>query len=161
MSDLEQLLHDRWDFLYNSCYNPDRAAYGRYGGEGVAMVKRWHDPTHFINDVQQLSGFDLKKVETRTTHMVRINSLLYSPKTCIFVEGYSGPAINTVQAISPDGDIWIVVNQSNFGRLHDVPQSTIANALRGDVEHARGWELQHVEFSIKEINEYRARGRVA
>jgi hypothetical protein len=41
--------------MMQRCYNPANAAYASYGGRGIAVCDRWHDPVAFIADNEALA----------------------------------------------------------------------------------------------------------
>jgi hypothetical protein len=49
-------LYDSWYGMMSRCYNPGHEHYGRYGGRGITVCRRWHDPAAFISDIECLIG---------------------------------------------------------------------------------------------------------
>lgn len=47
-------LYSRWQGMMIRCYNPDNPKYPRYGGRGIKVCKRWHNPKNFITDMGNL-----------------------------------------------------------------------------------------------------------
>jgi hypothetical protein len=42
--------HQSWMAMINRCYDSSHPSYNRYGGRGITVCERWHDPaTGFIN----------------------------------------------------------------------------------------------------------------
>lgn len=40
-----------WSQMMQRCYNPKSVDYEDYGGRGISVCDRWHDPRNFIRDV--------------------------------------------------------------------------------------------------------------
>lgn len=40
-----------WSGMMKRCYNPHAHAYDRYGGRGIAVCERWHQPENFLSDM--------------------------------------------------------------------------------------------------------------
>jgi len=49
-------LYDTWRMMMARCYSTSHEYYGRYGGRGIVVCKRWHDPAVFISDIERLLG---------------------------------------------------------------------------------------------------------
>lgn len=47
-------LYSRWEEMMRRCYNKNYRRYKDYGGRGIAVSARWHDPAVYIADVEAL-----------------------------------------------------------------------------------------------------------
>lgn len=45
------------------CHDPANRAFKSYGGRGISVCERWHDPYLFLLDVQKLEGWDDASLE--------------------------------------------------------------------------------------------------
>lgn len=48
-----------WQAMLQRCVNPNHVAYGRYGGRGIAVCKRWYKFENFLADMGQRPANDL------------------------------------------------------------------------------------------------------
>lgn len=46
--------YDRWRAMIRRCENPDDPNWPRYGGRGIQVCERWHDPVLFVQDLDAL-----------------------------------------------------------------------------------------------------------
>jgi hypothetical protein len=49
-------LYATWCNMMTRCYNPNYNGYHNYGGRGITVCERWHDPAAFVGDVERLIG---------------------------------------------------------------------------------------------------------
>ena len=49
-------LYGAWLAMLDRCENPQHVAYRRYGGRGIKVCDRWHDPAVFIADIERWLG---------------------------------------------------------------------------------------------------------
>jgi len=49
-------LYGPWKAMLSRCENPDDKSYADYGGRGISVCKRWHDPKNFISDIENSIG---------------------------------------------------------------------------------------------------------
>jgi len=49
-------LYGTWCNMMTRCYNPSYSGWDNYGGRGITVCRRWHDPALFIQDIEQLIG---------------------------------------------------------------------------------------------------------
>lgn len=40
-----------WQSIMQRCYNPNNKQYSEYGGRGITVCDRWHDPVSFVSDI--------------------------------------------------------------------------------------------------------------
>ena len=49
-------LYSTWSGMMTRCYNPNFTQFKDYGGRGIAVCERWHNPQLFIQDIERLIG---------------------------------------------------------------------------------------------------------
>ncbi len=69
-----QELHHLWEAMMRRCYNEKHIHYKNYGGRGIIVAERWHDPLNFIADMApRPKGLKLERID---------NDLPYSKDNC-------------------------------------------------------------------------------
>lgn len=49
-------LYGTWGNMMTRCYNPNFKQFADYGGRGISVCDRWHNPQLFIEDIERLIG---------------------------------------------------------------------------------------------------------
>jgi hypothetical protein len=53
-----------WQQMLHRCYLEKNSHYKSYGGRGIKVCKRWHDPTNFFEDMgEPLKGMSLDRID--------------------------------------------------------------------------------------------------
>ena len=62
-----------WRMMMARCYSPTSPSYPRYGGRGIAVEHRWHDPHTFYSDNQDRwkPGLQLDRVDNNGNYSLR------------------------------------------------------------------------------------------
>lgn len=87
-----------WDAMLARCYNPEKAAYARYGGRGVTVCEEWKTFQNFAEwyeSTYKEDGWQIEKDILSTTEVP-----VYGPETCVFTPA----SINTFFARLPKGE---------------------------------------------------------
>lgn len=57
-------LYRTWCDMMRRCYNKNRKDYKHYGGRGITVCERWHDPLNFLADlVIRPTGLELDRID--------------------------------------------------------------------------------------------------
>lgn len=135
-----------WSHMMERCYSK-RFQKNNPTYIGCTVCEEWHNfqnfaewyfENHPLNDVEYQLDKDIK-----TGHCK-----VYSPETCIFAT----PRDNTLEMnkrvqqkesvlISPDGELYNVLNVSSFCRKHNLSNGNISSVIRGTRNHHKGWRL--------------------
>jgi hypothetical protein len=68
-------LFGTWALMLDRCENPAAQNYASYGGRGIHVCPRWHDPAAFIEDIERILG---PRPEGMSLDRIR-NGLGYKP----------------------------------------------------------------------------------
>lgn len=155
--DRENLLFG--DFLYNTwaemlyrCYDEKRDHYKWYGAQGVHVDPRWFDFRTFVEDVQKIPNWHLKRSFPKRYSLDKdiMNSNRYGPETCIWAS-IKEQKLNTtktklVKAIRPDGKILSTLDVGSLCDDYNLDRSSIHKCLRGEKEQHNGWRFSEVKI---------------
>lgn len=87
------VLYKIWHSMISRCYNENDKQYPVYGGIGITVDPRWHSFENYVNDVQQLDGYN-GKLKDREGYQLDKDYLqqsipkcnrVYSKDTCIWL----------------------------------------------------------------------------
>lgn len=56
---------NRWSNMMDRCYNPECKAYANYGGRGIGVCERWHNPRTFVAELPDgyEPGLELDRID--------------------------------------------------------------------------------------------------
>lgn len=114
-----------WNAMMNRCYRTENDNYKNYGGRGITVFSRWHDPSAFIADMgEPKPGEQIDRID---------NNGNYEPGNCRWVTA-KGNANNRRNSILLfiDG-VGRSINE--WAEMNDIPRATIVTRLR------RGWSI--------------------
>lgn len=100
--------YSSWQMMMSRCYNKNLPDYYRYGGAGITVCKRWHDPANFFKDM----GL---KPEGKNS-IDRIDGTKnYEPSNCRWADQYEQMNnVNKNRYIDIDGDVMTVANAARY-----------------------------------------------
>lgn len=80
-------LKNQWRGMINRCYNKNNSAYPNYGDKGVYVANSWLIFARFIEDIQNIPGWNEKRKNWKTYQLDKdiSKSKKYGPKTCQWV----------------------------------------------------------------------------
>jgi hypothetical protein len=123
--DLDCSLLRRWQNMMSRCHDPKDRDFAKYGGRGIRVCERWHNPWQFIKD---LEGVD------QTLSMDRIdNDKGYCPENVRMVDAQTQQNNRRCnRRLTYNGQTMTV---AQWAREIDVP----VDALRSRLKH--GWPI--------------------
>lgn len=147
-------LYHTWKNMMDRCYKENCDRYESYGAKSVAVCKKWQNFDNFIEDIDLIKGFDLNKYLDSKICLDKDkigNSKEYSLEKCCFItleenNKYKPNQQKEIIGVSPDGEIYEFLNQSEFAKEHDLRQPTISDCLSGRVKKHKGWTFCFKQF---------------
>lgn len=117
-------LYKTWEGMMARCYNENNKDFYLYGGRGIKVCERWHDPGNFAKDMSpRPNGRTLDRVD---------NSRGYGPDNCRWatsMEQHANKRNNKLFTI--DGE---TLHQREWCRRYGIPVSTFTNRLNEGLE---------------------------
>jgi hypothetical protein len=111
--------------MMERCYRQEDKRYGNYGGRGITVCERWHDPNNFIQD---MAGGYQKGLQIERND----NSKEYSPENCRWAtRKEQGRNKRNNVLLTMDGETHCV---SEWAEITGIPFGTI-----WDRHRIRGW----------------------
>lgn len=78
-----------WRNMIRRCYDPSYRAYRWYGAQGVTVCERWHRLDLFVEDIENIPGYDKDRFEAGEIELdkdlIDRDAKIYSLQTCSFV----------------------------------------------------------------------------
>lgn len=147
--------------ILRRCYDKNCRSYKSHGAKGVTVCDRWKRYDYFLDDIQEIDGFDLEKILKGQLHLdkdklqqdVPINKRIYSKETCCYITPKENTLISMMQnkkrfvkGTSPDGEEIIITNVREFCRNSGIKESYIYNSLnRNNSRKENGWNFEYVD----------------
>lgn len=110
----------RWSAMMARCYNPKNSRFERYGGRGIKVCERWHDPGSFYADMGDAPpGMSLDRID---------NDGPYSPENCrwadLLTQARNRPS---VRLITHNG---VTLNMHQWAYRIGIKQSSLFKRLK-------------------------------
>lgn len=86
-------MYDLWYNMLARCYNENHPQYPFYGGSGVTVSPIWHSYEMFCKTIASVPFFHLLKTGSPHLDKDYFGSNVYSPSTCIFLQGGHNQAL--------------------------------------------------------------------
>ncbi len=144
---ITDLLKGCWRQIIQRCYNPEHAAYSRYGAKSVYVANSWLIFENFLRDVQEIDGWDNKVSDWHGYQLDKdIKGGYYSKDTCLWVSREDN-GNNTSQnyyfdAVAPDGTLYPGnVGLHRFCREHGLNPKVVGAAIKADCYTHKGWKF--------------------
>lgn len=85
--DVHHYLFKRWVGMIDRCYNESHKSYSYYGGRGVKVCYKWLTFENYVEDVEQIEGFNYELVKTGELELDKdtYGGLEYSKDKCIWI----------------------------------------------------------------------------
>lgn len=135
--DIVTKLHTTWEQMIERCYNPSSAGYTSYGQRGVHVSNRWLIFRNFVEDVQELEGWD-KKLKDWDDIQLDKDSLghgfLYSENTCRWISRSDNmSSFNKIIVLeNPDGELVHVQNIRAYAKSIGVNHANFVRLIKGE-----------------------------
>lgn len=112
-------LYKVWEGMMARCHNKNSKDYPLYGGRGITVCQRWHDPKNFAEDMgPRPDGHTIDRID---------NSCGYSPENCRWataMQQHANKRNNKMFTINGE-----ILHQREWCRRYDIPVSTFINRL--------------------------------
>lgn len=126
-----------WRGMINRCHNEKSTSFKYYGGKGIKVCDRWHDPSKFFEDMgEPKAGQEIDRIDTGGD---------YEPRNCRWVtkrenmNNRSTTRMLTVDGLSLPASVW--------AEITGVPLKTIHTRLHRKWPHER--VIQSTDFRRK------------
>ena len=117
-------LYKTWEGMMARCYNENNKDFYLYGGRGIKVCDRWHDPKNFAEDMSpRPDGHTLDRID---------NSRGYSPGNCRWataMQQHANKRSNKLFTINGE-----TLHQREWCRRYNIPVSTFTNRLNEGLE---------------------------
>lgn len=87
-------VYNLWYNMLARCYNTEHPQYPFYGGAGVTVSPIWHSYEMFCKTIASVPFFHLLKTGSPHLDKDYFGSNVYSPSTCIFLQGRHNQALS-------------------------------------------------------------------
>jgi thymidylate synthase len=146
---LVKKLKQTWEGMISRCYNPKDSMYYLYGEKGVYVENRWLLFTNFLEDVQNLEGWDEKLKDWKEYTLDKDKSLsnYYGPTKCSWLSKYEQVTLSSKKKFTstdPDGNKNIHYGIKEFSFTYGFNPSDISNCLTGRQKTVRGWSFEYI-----------------
>jgi len=146
-------IYSLWKSMYDRCYKESHHSYNNYGGRGVTICDKWKSLDGFIDDLDKIDGFCIDKFRNGELCLDKDKKFsgnkVYNLNNCTFISlsennKYKPSQQKPFKAISPNGEIYIDYNQSDFANKHGLSQNKISECLRGNNKTHKKWKFENL-----------------
>lgn len=166
LGDIKMVNHKRiysvWSGMLERCYDLNCKNYIRYGGAGVRVDDRWHCFKTFLDDFENIEGYDVKLFEENLLYLDKDikqkdtpkSKMVYSLETCTLVtrevnmlhRDLSDTKVHFI-AISPNGERLFSKGLRPFSEKYKLHRPIIKKCLKGQRSDYDGWKFELVKES--------------
>lgn len=149
-----------WKGLIERCYNNKREDYKMYGALGVTVCERWKCFANFLEDLENIEGFDENKFKMGQLDLdkdikqngIQTNKKVYSPETCMFIDKHINRAITTrkptenvnIMSIKGDYTLKTYCPVEELAKQLGIKTQYITRILRGEAKTHDGWTFKYL-----------------
>lgn len=143
--------YHRWKSMIRRCYDPNSKEYARYGGKGVTVSERWLRFDLFLQDIENVDGFNRESFEDGLLELdkdakqlnIPLHKRIYSLSTCTFLS----PSENMKYAKKRENGIFISVlntcsneimiypSISSFCKEFNLDRHMVSNKINTGIEY--------------------------
>lgn len=165
-------MHELWRSMIGRCYSNKNHSYHNYGGRGVRVCDKWLNYDGFLDDVDNIDGYDLDLLlsgELQLDKDIKIKgNKIYSLENCKFVtlKENSANRRNNKYFVAINlytEEVVLSNNREEFCKERNLDSSTSWRVLQSSLgkryngkrhmQH-KGWTFQYLNrFDIKEFYE--------
>jgi hypothetical protein len=150
-----------WKGMRQRCNNSNNWAYKYYGGRGIVYDPRWEEFQNFYDDMYNKYLYTLNVLNIKRPSIERkdVNGN-YCKENCIWIPKNEqsknrrkketktkGNKIKNLYflALSPENKRFLSHNQREFGRKHNLSNSSISLCLNKKYKQYRGWKFIYLK----------------
>lgn len=151
---LNRIAFKRWYAMIERCYCETAISYKSYGKKGVFVNNKWLCFEKFMQDLPNIKGFDFEKYikgEIQLDKDTIINgNKEYSFEKCIFIDKIENIKNQITKskefiAISPNGEQYTFLRQSDCAKQFNLTARTIGKVLHKQLKTHKGWKFYYKE----------------
>lgn len=152
---------ESWKGMIKRCYDPGHEAYHNYGGKGVWVCNRWLVFSNFVEDIQDIPGWEMKREypDEYTLDKDIRGFNVYSPTTCEWVSKIEQSANRSdsaiVECVSPSGEKHQIADVKRFSDDHGLVKQSVLNCVRNRQAQHKGWRFTPIENPEGYVARYR------
>lgn len=151
-----------WRAMIHRCYDENNTAYKNYGGRGIFVCDRWLIFENYLNDIQNIDGWDNKINNWRSYQLDKdIKGFgFYSQDSCMWVsnEQNANSTSNNYyfDVVSPDGiEYKNNIGLKKFCRKHGLKVKNVEASIKSNSSTHRGWKfLRKDNYSYNNNTKY-------
>lgn len=135
------LAYQKWRNMLTRCYC-EKYQSKNPSYKDCSVASEWHNFQNFAKWFESQGNKLIKGIELDKDIKVDGNRV-YSGDTCLLVtraENNEKASCKEVELLSPDGEVFKVLNISKFCRENNLHQGHISNVLLGNRSHHKGWK---------------------
>lgn len=141
-------LLNQWRQMIQRCYNTKNSSYSNYGGNGIYVSNRWLVFEYFLQDIQEISGWE-NKLENWGSYDLDKDILdkgYYGKDSCLWVTK-SDNANNTKQnyffdAYAPDGTEYKnILGINRFCKKYKLKTKNVEASIINNTLTHNGWKF--------------------